>query len=179
MSPQEVKQQNLVAIYQALLQLMTQKPMAAISVTELCQAAKVSRSYFYRHYTTFDQIILAYQEQNMLHYLRQLPNQSQVSLADLMTHYFELTQTEVATTRLLIKNGKLDVLVQTFQTVFKLLIKQNRVSNPRGMHIFEEPYYYEFFSGAVVNVAVNWVQRDMPEPPKYLGQQIDHLAKYH
>jgi len=170
MSPQEQQQQNLKAIYQALLQLMSQKPMISISITELCQAAHVSRTYFYRHYQNFDQIILAAQEQAMLHYLRRLPNTVQVDLAALMTHYFELVKTGVKPYQLLIKNGKVNILLQTFQTVFQLLLKQNRIDS-HGSRL-AEPYYLEFFSGAVVNMSIRWVNGGLIESPTYLGQQV-------
>ena len=63
MNPQTRKRQNLTAVYAALLQLMSQKPLSRISITELCQHAQVSRTYFYRNFANFDQIILAYQKQ--------------------------------------------------------------------------------------------------------------------
>ncbi|WPB53449.1 TetR/AcrR family transcriptional regulator [Lactiplantibacillus plantarum] len=84
MDPQTRKRQNLTAVYAALLQLMSQKPLSRISITELCQHAQVSRTYFYRNFANFDQIILAYQKQTILQYLRQLPRQSKVKL----TAYF-------------------------------------------------------------------------------------------
>lgn len=170
MSPQEQKQQNLKAIYQALLQLMSQKPMIHISITELCQKAHVSRTYFYRHYQNFDQIILAAQTQAMRHYLRRLPSTAKVDLAPLMTHYFELTKTGVKTYQLLIKNNKINILLQTFQTVFQLLFKQKRLNN-HGSKL-AEPYYLEFLSGAVVNMSIRWVNGGLIESPEYLGQQV-------
>jgi len=176
MNPHTRKQQNLKAIYRALLELMMQKPMAAISITELCQRAQVSRTYFYRHYQNFNQIILAYQTQSMLSYLRRLPKDSKVNLADLMTHYFELTKSEANTYRLLIRNDKLDVLLQTFQTVFQLLIKQDRIGGHSSR--LNEPYYLEFFSGAVINMAVNWVNRGLVESPRYLGQTVARFATH-
>ena len=178
MNPQQRKQQNLTAIYQALLQLMTDKPMANIAITELCQKAHVSRTYFYRNYHSFDDIILAFQEQNMLNYLRHLPNANKIDLPALMTHYFELTESEIETSKLLIRNGKMTVLIETFQTVFRLLIKQHRIDN-RTYAIFDQPYYLEFFSGAVVNVAADWIARGTPEPPHYLAQQINRFANRH
>lgn len=170
MTPQERKQQNLTAIYHALLQLMSQKPLSVISITELCQQAQVSRTYFYRHYQNFDQIILAFQEQAILHYLRGLPTESQIDLIALMTRYFELTKSAVKTYRLLIKNGKIDILMQTFQAGFQLLLKQDRIGNhsPR----LTEPYYLEFFSGAVINMSIAWVNHGLVESPAYLGQQV-------
>ncbi|KRL95852.1 TetR/AcrR family transcriptional regulator [Levilactobacillus hammesii] len=174
MNPHDRKQQNLETIYRALLELMMAKPLATISITELCQRAHVSRTYFYRHYQNFDQIIAAYQTQNMLHYLRRLPRTDQVTLPELMTHYFEHTKTEAETYQLLIKNNKLDVLVQTFQTVFKLLIKQDRIGG-HGPNI-TNPYYLLFFSGGVINIAANWVSNGCVESPQYLGQMIAHFA---
>lgn len=170
MNPQDRKQQNLTTIYRALLELMMQKPMATISITELCHRAQVSRTYFYRHYQNFDQIIIAYQTQNMLSYLRRLPRISQVELADLMMYYFENTKLEAETYQLLIKNGQLDVLLQTFQTVFQLLIKQDRIGGHSSR--LNEPYYLEYFSGAVINITVNWVKRGFVESPRYLGQLV-------
>ncbi|NLR09107.1 MULTISPECIES: TetR/AcrR family transcriptional regulator [Lactobacillaceae] len=172
MTPQARKQQNLEAIYHALLALMAKKPLAAISITELCQRAQVSRTYFYRNYQDFNQIITRYQMQNMLRYLRRLPRSTQVNLADLMTHYFELVQSEATTYQLLIKNGQLDVLLQTFQTVFQLLKKQHRIHGSR----INEPYYLEFFSGAVINVAVTWVTHGFVESPRYLGDLVARFA---
>ncbi|WP_137625503.1 TetR/AcrR family transcriptional regulator [Lactiplantibacillus pingfangensis] len=170
MSPSELKQQNLTAIYQALLQLMSRKPLAAISITELCQQAHVSRSYFYRYYQNFDQIILAFQAQAIRHYFRGLPTGSQVELTTLMTHYFELTKSAVVTYRLLIKNDKIDILLQTFQSAFQLLLKQDRI----GVHSAKltEPYYLEFFSGAVINMSISWVTHGLIESPTYLAQQV-------
>ncbi|POD89193.1 hypothetical protein S101258_00106 [Lactiplantibacillus plantarum subsp. plantarum] len=40
MNPQTRKRQNLTAVYAALLQLMSQKPLSRISITELCQHAQ-------------------------------------------------------------------------------------------------------------------------------------------
>ncbi|MFC6261255.1 TetR/AcrR family transcriptional regulator [Levilactobacillus fujinensis] len=170
MDPRDRKQQNLTAIYSALLELMVQKPLVDISITELCQQAQVSRTYFYRHYQNFNQIILAYQTQNMLRYLRRLPQTSKVDLTRLMTHYFENTKLEAETYQLLIKNGKLDILLETFQTVFQLLIKQDRIENHTSR--LTAPYYLEFFSGAVINVTVNWVKHGFVESPAYLGQTV-------
>lgn len=124
----------------------------------------------YRHYQSFDQIIIAYQTQNMLSYLRRLPRISQVELADLMMYYFENTKLEAETYQLLIKNGQLDVLLQTFQTVFQLLIKQDRIGGHSSR--LNEPYYLEYFSGAVINITVNWVKRGFVESPRYLGQLV-------
>ncbi|WP_047999633.1 TetR/AcrR family transcriptional regulator [Lactiplantibacillus herbarum] len=174
MNPQDRKQQNLTATYEALLQLMSQKPLTDISITELCQHAHVSRTYFYRNFTSFDQIILAYQEQAMLEYLHKLPHQSQLNLSTFMTHYFTLMQQMASTNQLLINNGKLNIIIESFQTVNTLLLKQERI--PKHSKTIQRPYYLAYFSGAVVNVLTTWLQNGMVETPQYLGQLVASFA---
>ena len=174
MSPPERKQHHLAAIYRALLNLMSRKPLSLISITELCQQAEVSRTYFYQHFGNFDKIIIAFQEQYMLQYLRGLPNTSKVTLEQLMTHYFEIIQQDATNNRLLIQNGKSLILATTSQTVFTTLIHQDRIAN--HSQILTAPYYLEFFSGAVVNLAISWLQRGFPEPPSYLAQQVTRFV---
>jgi len=176
MSPQERKQHNLTAIYQALLTLMSRKPISLISITELCQTAHVSRTYFYKNFGHFDQIITAFQQQYMLHYLRELPNTPKITLVQLMSHYFEIIQQDAANNRLLIQNGKSLIFTATFQTVFTALIHQDRIE-ASDRNILTAPYYLEFFSGAVVNLAITWLQHDFPEPASYLVQQVVYFAK--
>jgi len=176
MSPQEQKQQNLTAIYQALLTLISRKPISLISITELCQAAQVSRTYFYKNFGHFDQIITAFQQQYMLHYLRGLPNTPKITLAQLMTHYFEIIQQDATNNRLLIQNGKSLIFTTTFQTVFTVLIHQDRIQSTNN-DLLTAPYYLEYFSGAVVNLAITWLQHDFPEPASYLAQQIVCFAQ--
>ncbi|WP_345753249.1 TetR/AcrR family transcriptional regulator [Lactiplantibacillus pentosus] len=179
MNPQERKQQNLTAIYEALLHLMSYKPLSMISITELCAHAQLSRSYFYRNFTSFDQIILTYQEQAILTYFRRLPRQSKITLPVLMTQYFTFMQQMAATNQLLIDNGKAQIIVQTFEAAYTLLIRHDRIITVTDSTIHHQPYYIAFFSGAVVNILIHWQQAGMVEPPSYLAQQIVRFTASH
>lgn len=46
------------SIFQAFVKLLQEKTPDSISVTELCNLAGVSRMSYYRHYTSFDDIII-------------------------------------------------------------------------------------------------------------------------
>ena len=46
------------SITEALLQLMRQKPLVEISISELCNKAGVSRISFYRNYSSMDDILV-------------------------------------------------------------------------------------------------------------------------
>ncbi|TOY86105.1 TetR/AcrR family transcriptional regulator [Levilactobacillus brevis] len=173
MSPQELKDQKLRESYRALLLLLARKPMPDISVTELCQQAGVSRTYFYNHFGNFDEIILAAQEQEISRYLRELPNFQQVDLIGLMTRYFELAQREADNQLLLVKNGKIRVLITTFQQVYRRLLAESRILAKAPLTV--EDYYIEFFAGAVINLSVTWLERGMPESPRLMGQKASRF----
>lgn len=173
--PTNTKTPKFNCVYAALLQLMSQKPLSRISITELCQHAQVSRTYFYRNFANFDQIILAYQKQTILQYLRQLPRQSKVKLQVLMTQYFTLMQQMAATNALLIKNEKTQIFIQSFEAVFALLIKQDRIIGSSNTAL-RQPYYTAYFSGAVINMLVHWQQNGMVETPAYLAQQVTRFT---
>ncbi|WP_225430730.1 TetR/AcrR family transcriptional regulator [Levilactobacillus brevis] len=173
MSPQELKDQKLQASYRALLLLLARKPMSEISVTELCQQAGVSRTYFYNRFGNFDEIILASQEQGISRYLRALPNFQQVDLTGLMTRYFELAQREADNQLLLVKNGKIRVLITTFQQVYRRLLAESRILAKTPLTV--EDYYIEFFAGAVINLSVTWLERGMPESPRLMGQKASRF----
>lgn len=135
--------------------------MPEISVTELCQQAGVSRTYFYNRFGNFDEIILASQEQGISRYLRALPNFQQVDLTGLMTRYFELAQREADNQLLLVKNGKIRLLAES-----RILAKAP---------LTVEDYYIEFFAGAVINLSVTWLERGMPESPRLMGQKASRF----
>lgn len=169
MSPQDLKAEKLTAIYHALLTLLADRPMQDISVTVLCRQAGVSRTYFYRTFGNFDAIISQYQQRAIVTYLRRSPGQVPLLLAELMTHYFEYVQHSADQQRLLLKSGRMMVLLQTFQSAFLFLLEHDRIlKSPLLM----DPYYVAFLSGAVINLSVTWLQAGMPEPPQYMGQRI-------
>ncbi|AKP67803.1 TetR/AcrR family transcriptional regulator [Companilactobacillus ginsenosidimutans] len=174
MNPQERKVTNQKYIYQALLEIMAGKPEEQISVTELCKRANVSRTYFYKNYSDYDQIILAAQKMKMLNYLRKLPNTQKIDVSDLMTNYFTMIKEDLPTYKLLVKNEKIEILLTTFQSVFQSLLQSDKIDNPN--RALEQRYYLQFFTGAVVNMTLTWVKNGTKETPKYMGKQVQNFV---
>ncbi|KRN95108.1 TetR/AcrR family transcriptional regulator [Furfurilactobacillus siliginis] len=165
-----MKQVKLTDTYHALLAMLATRPMEDVSITALCRKAHVSRTYFYREFGTFDAIIKKFQTQQMLQYLRSLPNSGRPNLATLMAKYFQLAKNGVENQQLLLKAGFYTTLVDTFATVFTLLIKNSLV--PGKPAIVSAPYYIDFLSGAVVNMAVAWMAAGMPDSPERMGERV-------
>lgn len=90
MSPQELKNKKLVDTFQALINLLKVKNIAAITVTELCTVAQVSRTYYYRHFTSLEDVISQFEILSIIQYMRGLPRQTRLPVATMIGHYFQL-----------------------------------------------------------------------------------------
>ncbi|MCX7509855.1 TetR-like C-terminal domain-containing protein [Levilactobacillus brevis] len=105
--------------------------------------------------------------------MRALPNFQQVDLIGLMTRYFELAQREADNQLLLVKNGKIRVLMATFQQVYRRLLAESRILAKAPLTV--EDYYIEFFARAVINLSVTWLERGMPESPRLMEQKASRF----
>jgi AcrR family transcriptional regulator len=165
MSPQEIKARNLTKIYQALLKLLAETPLSDISVSNLCRTAKVSRTYYYRNYHSFQEIIILYQTNMIKSYLRALPHHTKIGFPTLMTIYFELMKENADKTKLLINAGLVSTLVKTFSDVYHFLSSQKIIS-PVAV---SNAYFVSYISGAVIAVQINWMNHGMKESPTEMG----------
>lgn len=168
MSPQELKQQKLKAIYRGLLTLLQNRSLSDITISELCREAEVSRTYYYRNFSSFQEIIARYQEQSIISYLRLVPHATSIEFSKLMTVYFQLMGTHATETLLLINAGLTDVLISTFRRVYLFLIHHGYIvlsNTQRGKNKF----FASFIAGAVISTEVEWLKSGMKESPAQMG----------
>lgn len=169
MTPQEIKTQKLTAIYRALLVLLAQKPMATIGVSELCREADVSRTYFYKEFQTYEEIIEQYQESKIQAYLHGLSEQP-LGLQPAIARYFQYVQDTSADQQLLIRSGRTTTLIRTFERAMRRLADQNRLRDSERVRT--TPYYIELLAGSVINLSVHWLAKGMPESPQQMGTYV-------
>ncbi|KRK48867.1 TetR/AcrR family transcriptional regulator [Secundilactobacillus kimchicus] len=174
MSPQEVKLVKLKQLHTATLELLAQKPKNNITISELCRKARVSRTYFYRRYQTIEDVLLQYQEMEMMIYLRKIPNTDRLSFSFLMTAYFGLVETMASETLLLHRVGLDDVILGSFNTVHAYLNAHQKIRN-RSSNRVKNRYFRTFMAGGVVSVAIEWLESGMPNTPAQMGQVMATL----
>lgn len=95
MSKKRVSASNLLVkefILSALLKLLKEKPLSAISISELCSRAGVSRMTFYRNYASKEEIIFKHFEEIFEKYKSEDFEKYQTGLfcdSNHIKHYFE------------------------------------------------------------------------------------------
>lgn len=150
----------------ALMQLLKEKPMSAISISELTQKAGVSRMAYYRNYNSKEEIFTSY-------------------LDDLVDLYRESAKKK----HMKEKYYDMDNLIHCFthfrnyQDFLESLFQSglgNHFLNAIDRYVIETwqkpedgiEHYYELkaFSGALLNVYLSWAARGSKETPEELAE---------
>ena len=145
------------SLTEALLQLMRAKPLAEVSVSELCDKAGVSRVSFYRNFTSMDDILVQHLTRCTDAWWAEFSLRSE---ADFYLDFCPALLTEYRKNRNLI-----------------LLIYQNERSYLLKEHIFtccgvndcadeREAYLRAGLAGALYGLVDEWIKRGMGEFPE-------------
>ncbi len=165
-------------IIDALLALMEKYPYSEISVKQIVLETDLVRKTFYRNFSSKDDVLNAYINQEIYAYTQALLEKPEEPLAVI----FDFCE----------KNRKLLSLLHRNNMLYLLLLQLNEVipvindttdmeKNPFKLLIGElEPDYLIAFNvGAIWNVIFKWVDRGMTEPLEdvkaVLGQYIARL----
>lgn len=131
-------------IISALLQLIKEKPLSSISISELCSKAGVSRMTFYRNYTSKEEIISKHLEEIFNKYKEDNFEKFQSGMfCDLkhITHYFEYVY---------LYRDFLDGMVSCGFGVLFLNMLNEYMTQKWGM--FSDQYTLGAFAGSLYNL---------------------------
>lgn len=156
------------SITEALLQLMRQKPLTEISISELCNKAGVSRISFYRNYSSMDDILVKHLTACTDAWWADFSIRNN---ADFYDNFWPELLEEYRKNRDLI-----------------LLIYQNEKSSLLKEHIFSccavresqdewDAYARAGLAGALYGLVDEWIRRGMAEFPKGFSLHSIHFDK--
>ena len=168
MHKNEVHNMVISSLSEALLLLMKQKPLAEISISELCSKAGVSRISFYRNFSSMDDILVKHLTACTDAWWADFSVRDN---ADFYANFWPELLEEYRKNRDLI-----------------LLIYQNEKSDLLKEHIFsccavrESPDEWDAYAraglaGALYGLVDEWIRRGMNEFPKGFGLHSIHFEK--
>lgn len=154
----------------ALIELLEQKDIYHISVRELCDAADVNRSTFYKHYNgQFD--LLTDMENDMLlmveHALTKNPGQRERIIED-ACRYLE---GNLKLARLLVNNN----VDPTFpEKLFSMTTLREAVEKfcDRGYDSCTSEYFYKYLTYGAYQLIRIWLNKDEREKPKEFAEML-------
>ncbi|GHV60112.1 TetR/AcrR family transcriptional regulator [Spirochaetia bacterium] len=166
-------------IKQALVQLLAEKDIKDISVSELSTLADINRGTFYLHYTDiydlFGQVEQEVLNEFSLHISNYKEN-SQVLGLPILLNLFKYIK----------ENAKFfKAILHTKETNF--LSRVIEMSRPRGKAEFRQlykgwkeeyfDYYYDFMAFGAVAMVRHWFEKGMPETPEYMAHLAEKMIK--
>ena len=157
-SNEQAKRITQECIEIALIQLLEQKEMEKISISEIVKKAGVSRTAFYSHYTSKEDVL-----KNILG--TAIVQIDSLAVGDLRSEqYWESLFTEI---------GK---IAKPFRLLLKADMGSQILSEITERIVSTVPddllhqYNEIFWVGAIYNVLIHWIMAEKPEPPKRIAK---------
>ena len=147
----------------ALVELMKEKDLDKITITEIVARAGVGRSSFYRHFSSKEDVLLHY-----IDIIFGSPNQydpeSDAEVADYLLARFRKVKENREFFESLDHNDMLRLLYQQLAVNIQI--------NMETFHIKRSKYQPIFFTSAETGVLIEWIKEGFPESEEELTQEF-------
>lgn len=166
------------AIKGAFLELLGEKPMDRITITELAQAADINRKTFYAHYENVQAVMASVENDIVNHFMEVITEQDLISF---LSHPYPVLQ-RLATSM----QENLEVSRRIFATgIASTLLETTREKiNDRMAALFQDSfhlspptqgYVVSFLTGGLFSAFAAWVQSEERIPLEQLSEQLSSL----
>lgn len=162
-------------IEQCFLELLREKPVSKITVTELCDRALINRATFYKHYQDIPQLLEKLEEDLFGQILEMFQDQAEnmeTMLLDMM-HY---TKREWERFMALGgENGDPNLMLKTFMICYEKaypIVEQNMP----GLKEPQRQMVYQFMSQGAGGILTWWIKDGMKEDPQAVVAMIMKLC---
>ena len=156
-------------ITQALIRLLNEKPLTAISMTDIANEADVVRMTLYRHFKSKEEIILYIVETKIEDLMKQMGGKSELTIYNLILFRFKILRVSPFT-KMLYECNQLDKLFSIIRT--HVMNKLQLIS-----HINYEPFFLDFLEGGIDKVTEIWITEGMQIPPDEMAKRVYKLVE--
>lgn len=166
-------------LQKALLELLEEKDIRAITVQELARRADVNRGTFYAHYTDVYDLLDQMEDQLFLDFAAMLgtytPQQLQGDLSALLTDVFRFIRDNQALTLVFLSPQTEDAFFHRLNA----LVYQKCLEEWQGLYPVAPPdtpnYCLDFVVSGAVGLARTWMRREFRESPEEMAALAGRL----
>ncbi|QFG00476.1 TetR/AcrR family transcriptional regulator [Psychrobacillus glaciei] len=165
------------ALHQSLLEILKEKALETISVSEICRRARVNRGTFYLHYAQVEDL---FEE-----YFKEIMEDLAISYEEPYRHVSILKSSSLnpATIRIFhhiekykpfykivfSKNAPLTYYYLLFEEINELL---NKDKGMKSEEEFDMNVYCAYQANAILGIIIQWYKEDFQQSADYLNQQL-------
>lgn len=144
-------------LYDALMQLMQEKPFEKISIGALCDRAGVSRMTYYRSYNCKEDILLQHLDECFSEFSKDLQVQDFYKVALSFFVFWQYKERDFLVA--VIRSGLSAQLMDKFYGYLDQIVPQ----------IGEHTYIKSFLAGGLYKMLLDWMRDGMKTPPEELA----------
>ena len=154
-----------MVIENSFLELLQEKPMAKITVTELCQKAQINRATFYKHYLDVPDLLEKLEEE-LFSQIRAMFRNQAADMESMLLDMMNYTRREL--TRFLAlggDNGDPSLMTKTFLICYENgypLVERNTPE----MDDTKRRMLFQFMSQGAGGILTWWIKNGMKEEPE-------------
>ena len=154
------------AIISALIELLTEKDLSEITVTELTERAEINRKTFYLHYDRIENIIADFGE-DMLTYTERIlrehvEKQGSVKIEVLFDAINSAITDNLEFFRMFVRSGAYHIFISTqMRSEYIKSLRATIAMYFRG-GVLLSPYVMEFIVSGATAMYVRWLETDIP-----------------
>lgn len=155
-----------MCIARALIQLMEEKQLEVITITELVEKANVSRMTFYKYYKSKQEVLSDYMYEMVNEYMKDTKKRTDIGeFRDYkhICHCFEFFKQYSPFILTLINAGMYAVIIDALNHYMDTYVL------PTTRYSKYELYYY---SGALCNIYIKWIESGMKETPEEIAEMV-------
>ncbi len=164
-------------IQEAFWTLLKEKPLAKITVKEVCDRAQINRGTFYKHYLDCYDLLDKMQEEVISQLEEQLASIKTQGVRNMLVSFMNSLRQEQEVLRVLSRHGQSNAFVHRVAGCCYRYMEEHMARIP-GMSL-EDPFQgmnYGFLVGGCVSVMEYWLHTGMKEPPEAVAEQILWLS---
>jgi AcrR family transcriptional regulator len=167
-------------LYDALLQLMKEKPFRDIQITEIADRAQVARPTFYLHYHSKEELLLSQVDVVFSEFINELSNTISEGDYDRQKYcvlIFQYWERNAETLRTVMQAGLHEEFRERLRKYFSLAISQltARDGNSKPDEQTAE-FIIDFESGGAYQLMTQWIARGIPYSAEQMGSLFYQLA---
>lgn len=161
----------------SFFRLLFKRSYHDISITEICELSKVSRTTFYRYFRDKEDILIVFIDDRFEEFFRNLLNNyKQISLRDVIFEIMSIVYRYRLQIIKLIDAGKQQILHDQFLYYFRYLFRQaqNHTEQPEITNISSPEFIYStsFYAGAIYSTVLTWAEHNMEGTPEEITRSL-------
>lgn len=164
-------------IQEAFWKLLKEKPLAKITVKEVCDLAEINRGTFYKHYMDCYDLMDKLREETIRQMEQRLASIENMGIRCMLISLLQTLQNNTGLFRILHTQGQSDAFLHRIigccyrymETHIASIPGMSQEATFKGMN-------YAFLVGGCTCVMEYWIQTGMQEPPESVADQILQLS---